>query len=154
VRASSPRPIIGRSTHARRHVRRCIRSAAVTDWQAVRDRRLQFAREAVELVAADVGAGTRLPPPSSGFRIEEDGAIRVAYWGQFATMTLMGVTREELLVEVADFMQDEVIEDLHSPWPVCHIHDKGGYAQLVDRQPVWYCRFGSHTIAAIGALAR
>jgi hypothetical protein len=69
-------------------------------------------------------------------------------------MTLMGVTREELLVEVADFMQDEVIEDLDSPWPVCHMHDKGGYAQLVDRQPVWYCRFGSHTIAAIGQLAR
>ena len=27
-------------------------------------------------------------------------------------MTIIGVTREEVLVEVADFMQDEVIEDL------------------------------------------
>jgi hypothetical protein len=68
-------------------------------------------------------------------------------------MTLMGVAREEVLVEVADFMQDEVIEDLHSPWPVWQIRNKGRYAQLVDRQPVWYGRFGSHTIAAIGQLA-
>jgi hypothetical protein len=66
----------------------------------------------------------------------------------------MHVTREELLVEVADFMQDQVIEDLHSPWPVCRVHDKGGYAQFVDRRPVWFCRFGSHTIAAIGQLPR
>jgi hypothetical protein len=126
----------------------------VTDWQAVRDRQHRFAREAVELVAADVGASTRLPPPSWEYRNEEGGAIRVAYWGQFATMTLMGVTREEVLVEVADFIQDEVIEDLHSPWPVCQVHNKGGYAQLVDRQPMWFCRFGSHAIAAIGQLSR
>jgi hypothetical protein len=46
-----------------------------------------------------------------------------------------------VLVEVADFMQDEVIENLHRPWPVCRVHDKGGCAQLVDRQPVWFCRF-------------
>jgi hypothetical protein len=49
----------------------------VTDWQSVRDRQLQFAREAVELVAADVDAGTRLLPPPWEFRIEEVGAIRV-----------------------------------------------------------------------------
>ena len=66
----------------------------------------------------------------------------------------MHVAREKVLVEVADFMQDQVIEDLHSPWPVCRLHDKGGHAQLVDRQPVWACRFGSHTIAAIGQLSR
>jgi hypothetical protein len=50
-------------------------------------------------------------------------------------MTLMAVTREEVLVEVADFMQDEVIEDSLSPRPVCQIHDKGGYAPLVDGSP-------------------
>lgn len=98
-------------------MRICTRSTAVIDWQAVRDRQRQYAQEAVELVAADIGASTRLPPPSWEFRIEEDRAIRAAYWGQFATMTLMGVTRDEVLVEVADFRQDEVIEDLHSPWP-------------------------------------
>lgn len=130
----------------------CIRSAAVTDWQAVRGRQFQFAREAVELVAADISASTRELPPSWECRIEDDGAIRVAYFGQFATTPLMGSTREEVLVEVADFMQDEVIEDLHSPWPVCPAHDKGGYAQLVDRQPLWFCRFGSHAIAPIGRL--
>jgi hypothetical protein len=98
-------------------------------------------------------ASTRLPPPWE-FRAEDNRAIRVAYWGQFATTTLMRLPREDVLAEVADYIQDQVTEDLHSPWPVCPVPDTGGYAQLVDRQPVWFCRFGSHTIAAIGQLTR
>jgi hypothetical protein len=127
----------------------------VTDWQdGVYAAQIEFAREAVELVAADILASTLLVPPSWQFRTEDDGAVRVAYFSHFAPTTLMGVNRADLVVEVADFMQDEVIEDLHGPWPSCPAHDKGGYAQIANHKPVRFCRFGGHVIAAIGQLSR
>jgi hypothetical protein len=70
--------------------------------------------------------------------------------GEFSVTILIGVTREEVLVEVADFIQDEVVQDLYRPWRVCRVHDKCCHAQLVDYQPVWCRRFGSDTIAAMG----
>jgi hypothetical protein len=55
--------------------------------------------------------------------------------GTFAATAVMGMNRREVLVEVADFMQDEVIEHLHSPRSVCPVHDKGGYARHGDLLP-------------------
>jgi hypothetical protein len=136
-----------------RQFRMPVRSSLVTEWQEqVRAVQLDSAREAVALVGSDIVASTSLAPPSWEFRIEDAGSVRVAYFSHFATTPLIGINREDVVVEVADFIQDEVIEDLHSPWPVCPDHETGTYAQIVDGEAVWYCRFGGHAVAAIGQL--
>ena len=141
------------SVRSRRHVLMPVRSSLVTDWQEqVHAIQLDSACEAVALVGSDIVAGTRLPAPSWEYRIEDAGWVRVAYFSHFATTPLSGTNREDVVVEVADFIQDEVIEDLHSPWPLCPDHKTGTYAQVVEGTAVWYCRFGSHAVAAIGRL--
>ena len=120
--------------------------------EVARQLQLAHARVATELVGADIASSTDMPAPSWDYRIEEGGAFRLAHFSHFATSPVMGIDREDVIVEVADFMQDEVIEDLHSPWPVCPDHDTGTYAQVVEGKAAWYCRFGSHAVAAIGQL--
>jgi hypothetical protein len=44
------------------------RCAALINWQAVRDRQLQFAREAAELVGADAQQRQQTAPPSGSRR--------------------------------------------------------------------------------------
>lgn len=118
-----------------------------------REHQVALARVAVGLVGHDIATTTGQEAPPFEYR-DDDAGVRLAYWGRFATTTLSALSQPEMTVDVADFMQDGVIEDVHGAWPVCPIHNKGGYAQLVDRQPMWFCRFGSHTIAAIGQLSR
>jgi hypothetical protein len=113
--------------------------------------RVVLAREAVLLFGHDLRATRRLESPSFEFR-DEAGDIRVAYWGQYSTMTLLGRTRAEIAVEIADFMQEEVMEDLHAAWPECLAHSVGLHPELASGRPSWVCRAGNHVIAEIGGL--
>jgi hypothetical protein len=117
------------------------------------ERQLELARDAAELFAADVRATTDIEPPSFEFRTESDG-VRVAYRGSYATTAVMAITAPEVICEVSDFMQDEVVEDLHSGWPMCPEHAVGAYPGVVEDGAVWYCRKFQHIVAPIGRLAR
>jgi hypothetical protein len=120
---------------------------------ARQERQTELVRAAVELLGADLGASTDLQPPPFEYRID-DGDVRVAYWGRYASITIMAVSAAHVVAEVADFMQEEIVEDLHAAWPTCHSHQLGTYAEIVDGRPVWYCRKHQHAVAAIGQLAR
>ncbi len=69
------------------------------------DDQLVFARVAVRLVGHDITATTDREAPPFEYR-DEDGGIPIAYWGQYATSPVFGLTQAEVTVEVADFMQD------------------------------------------------
>jgi hypothetical protein len=120
--------------------------------RAGQERQIGLARVAVELLGADLGASTNLQAPPFEHRID-DGAVRVAYCGRYASMTIMAMSAPHVVAEVADFMQEEIVEDLHAAWPVCPAHQLGTYAQVVDGRAVWYCRNHQHAVAAIGQLA-
>jgi hypothetical protein len=53
---------------------------------------------------------------------------------------------------VADFVQDEVMEDLHGVWPQCRDHRVGLHPSLSAERAVWACRAGAHDVADVGKL--
>ena len=59
---------------------------------------------------------------------------------------------EELIVEVADAVQEEVMGQCNI-WPECPHHDVGLHPQLDDSEAAWVCRVGNHRVALIGQLA-
>lgn len=57
------------------------------------------------------------------------------------------------LVEIADAVQDVVMEHIWGVWPTCPEHRLGLHAALVEGTAVWQCAGkGLHTAAAIGDL--
>ncbi len=116
-----------------------------------RERLVALARVAVTLVGYDIAATTDQQAPPFDYR-EEETAIRVACRGQPASTTLFALTQPEMTVEVAEFMQDEVMEDLHRAWPECPQHKAGLHPSSEPNEAVWLCRAGGHVVAAVGAL--
>ena len=57
------------------------------------------------------------------------------------------------LAEVADDLQDAIMETIWAVWPVCPEHSLGGHARVLDGQAVWWCRSG-HVIALVGQLTQ
>lgn len=115
------------------------------------DHQLAFAREAVALLSRDVSVTTSVEPPPFEYR-DEDGSIRLAFWGRYATTPIYGLSQAAVTVEVADFMQDEVMEDLHGVWPECREHRTGLHPTLSSDRATWVCRAGAHVVADIGQL--
>ncbi|WP_182902977.1 hypothetical protein [Microbispora sp. H10830] len=57
------------------------------------------------------------------------------------------------LVEIADAVQNDIMEHIWGVWPTCPEHRLGLHAALVEGTPVWQCAgTGLHTAAAIGDL--
>jgi hypothetical protein len=57
----------------------------------------------------------------------------------------------ELLVLVADELQDAVMESLFGVWPVCPQHQLGTHPKLFEGQAVWWCSArAGHVISAVG----
>ena len=99
----------------------------------------------------DVAATTDLEPPSFGYR-DEDGSVRLSLWGIYATSPLDGLTQVQVTVEVAEFMQDEVMEYLHGVWPECREHRMGLHPAVSGDKALWECRAGAHQVTNIGQL--
>jgi hypothetical protein len=110
-----------------------------------------LAEIAVKLFGRDVVATTEKEPPPFEHRI--DAGVRVAYWGQYASNPVFGLNQADVTVEVADFMQAEVVEDLWSGWPICPRHNGTVLPRVEDAVAIWFCRPGNHTLATIGQLA-
>ena len=118
------------------------------------ERQLGLARIAFDLVGHDMAATAGLDPPSFEFA-DEEGSLRLAVRGHYSPSPLFGLTQSELSVEVADFVQEEVMEDLHQVWPECRKHRTGLHPSVTSNDAVWECRSdGGHVIAPIGSLSK
>ena len=108
------------------------------------------AQQAGTVVAADVMSTLgRLADITAGVHFDR---VRVVVDGEIANGSgLMSFGPTELLVEVADAVQ-EIIMDDSTVWPECPQHDAGLHPELVDEGAVWVCRAGGHTVARIGHL--
>lgn len=116
------------------------------------DHQIELARKAAALVAHDIASTTDIEPPPFEYR-HEDGSIRLAFWGQYASSAILGLSQAAVTVEVAGFMQDEVMEDLHGVWPECSEHGNGLHPTLSVDRAEWVCRTGAHAVADIGQLS-
>lgn len=76
----------------------------------------------------------------------------VSYRGSFLTPVMDSLRYPESTAEVADNLQDHIVEEIHAAWPVCPAHDRGLYAQVDRGDAVWYCRSGGHAVSKIGEL--
>jgi hypothetical protein len=113
------------------------------------------AKASVEAVLGDIERTTALRPtvvvdtPGDTLRIEyrsEDGS------SGYQSPSMLAFDATEALAEVADYLQDFVMDDLHGAWPECFEHAVGAHAEIHDDAPVWWCRAGSHSIGGIGSL--
>ena len=118
---------------------------------------LDLATTSVEKVLEDVERTTHIRPtvtvdaPDDTLRIEyhsnEDGSSGCTMPSLFAFDTA------EALAEVADCLQEYVMEDLFGAWPTCSEHDLGGvHPEVRLGMAVWWCRTGDHSVASIGSL--
>jgi hypothetical protein len=111
---------------------------------------LELATDNVEVVLADVRRTTGFQP-----NVTVDSymsVVRIAYGRNYTTPSVHADSNPEALAETADYLQDHVVEDLWSPWPVCPVHDVGVYSEVHDGAAVWWCRSGSHLVAPVGQL--
>ena len=115
------------------------------------EHQIALARVAVDLVGRDIAATMDQQVPPFECRYEE-GAVRVAFWGRYATTTVAGLTQQDVTVEVAEFLQEEVIRDLQRTWPECPEHRAGLRASRDSERAAWTCRRGGHVVAAVGEL--
>jgi hypothetical protein len=117
-----------------------------------REHQVALARVAVDLVGRDLAATTDQEAPPFECRYEE-GAVRVAFRGRYARTTVDGLTQQDVTVEVAEFLQEEIIRDLQWAWPGCADHRSGLHPARNSDRAAWNCRAGGHVVAAIGELA-
>ena len=54
-------------------------------------------------------------------------------------------------LDLPDYYRDP-LDPTIGCWPKCLDHDAGLDAVVHDERAVWWCRFGSHAVAAIGEL--
>ncbi|WP_133305872.1 hypothetical protein [Microbispora triticiradicis] len=87
---------------------------------------------------------------------DDSGCARVGCCGGYGSPAIWpssGRDAGAALVEIADAVQDVVIEHIWGVWPICPEHRLGLHAAFVEGTAVWQCAgAGTHTAAAIGDL--
>lgn len=118
-----------------------------------RSLQMDLAQDAVALVLRDVHATTKARP-NVEIRHDDEYGLIVSYDGNWTTPAMMAMKNPEATCEIADYLQGEIVEDsaVWTAWPICPTHRNGLYAQVHDDAAVWYCRTGTHSVAAIGQL--
>jgi hypothetical protein len=113
----------------------------------------RLAHEAVELFVADL----RRPSwqnPTIVIGLDEYGSLQITYNGNWSTPATIALRAPETICEIADNLRDHAVDVFQAAWPLCPTHGFGLYPQPVDEKAIWYCRYGSHAVSAIGQLPR
>lgn len=114
---------------------------------------IQAAADAAVLVVRDVRSTTSREPLvlvdefKDGVRITVDGggSVTPAIWAG-------PHEQAQVLVEVADYIQSELMDNYGPVWPTCPEHGYGLHPELHEGLPCWRCRPGGHSVAPIGQL--
>jgi hypothetical protein len=121
--------------------------------EAMISTQLLLAREAVDLVLRDVERTTSLGRMSFDVRYDEAfETIVVSHQRSYQTPAIFSYRAPESVAEIADNMQDLIVDELSGAWPTCPNHRSGLYAQVEGDDAVWCCRVGSHAVSVIGHL--
>jgi hypothetical protein len=123
------------------------------DWP-VRDisDQVKLAKENVAVVLSDLHRMTDLRPNTT---VDSFGSmVRIEYDGSgWTTPSVRAKMNPEALVETAEYLKEQVVDEEREPWPVCPVHEIGGVQpQVHDGVAVWWCIFGGHLVAEVGKL--
>jgi hypothetical protein len=87
---------------------------------------------------------------------ESGGVLRPAmdegFWYR-GEQVISALSAPESLVEIADMVQDLVLDREMIAWPQCDVHEKLLRATL-QKKAEWVCPEGPHVVAPIGGLGR
>jgi hypothetical protein len=114
---------------------------------------LEIADAACERVSRDVltSTGTSI----SVKIVDNDGLSWVQIDGQLANGTgVRSVGLEHLTVDVADAVQEHLMEQLWRPWPECTRHRHGVHPEMSAGAAMWICQAGKHPVSGIGELTK
>lgn len=106
---------------------------------------------AIELVLADLHRTSSRRPSISADIF--GGQVRITVEGGYNEPSIDSHygSQTEIVRDVAEYLQHRLSENLRV-WPECATHSTGLHADLFDDSAVWRCRFGEHSVAAIGHL--
>ena len=111
---------------------------------------VQLATEDVKIVLADLARTTNLQPDV--VVDDYEGGVRVSFNGSYTAPSVWEWENPDALAEVADYLQEHVVEELHTAWPTCPEHGFGLHAEVHGQTAVWWCRYRNHTVARVGHL--
>jgi hypothetical protein len=113
---------------------------------------LDLARTAVDLVRRDLHRTTDVRPLVE-VRLDPELGLIISYNAGYTTPAFTAMQYPEATVEIADYLQGEIVGDLWTVWPVCPSHGSGLDPKISDGKAVWSCRAEAHVVAVIGGLA-
>ena len=119
-----------------------------------RQRLREVAERALALVSDDIRATNRTGPR---FEIGEHGSalyVNIANGSEWyiSDHMLSILSSDGMAVQMAEFVQDYLLEYSGEAWPVCLEHDRLIMANLEPSSPSWKCTANGHLVGAIGAL--
>jgi hypothetical protein len=112
---------------------------------------MDLARTAVDLVLRDLHTTTDARPVVE-IRHDVEYGLIVSYNGGYTTRAFSSMQNPEATVEIADYLQGEIAEDVWTVWPICPTHGCGMNPVTSEVGAVWVCRADEHHVAAIGQL--
>jgi hypothetical protein len=83
-----------------------------------------------------------------------DGSIRITVNGSYTTPSMSAAPFDVAagIVEVADYLQEKVIDNAGPVWPVCPWHGFGLHPQVNVGRAMWWCRPLDHPVSVVGEL--
>lgn len=96
------------------------------------------------------------PAATSEVWLDDDEAVCIHVWqdgmGGGTTPSAWAEDRLALEVEVADYVQSELIDNCYAVFPTCPTHGAGVHPRAHDGVTAWWCGPGNHSMGAVGTL--
>jgi hypothetical protein len=112
---------------------------------------VRLAAENVAIVMPDIERSSGLRPIVAVDNYMS--LVRISFNGGYTTPSVWAWENPEALVEVADYLQEQMMNDA-GVWPSCPAHTQVLLPEVHGDAAVWWCRTGDHTVARIGDLGR
>ena len=120
---------------------------------------LDLAEQAIEVVLDDVRRTANECPTVTIDVPAGWDVLVISYFdgGQLTSASWMAPLicpdRADMVAEIASDVQEHMCEAYgYRVWPLCDVHGFGLHATVEGGESVWWCRYGGHRVAAIGAL--
>jgi hypothetical protein len=113
---------------------------------------INLATEKVAVVMPDIERTSGLRPV-----VEVDdyeGGVGISFNGSYTTPSVWAWVNPDALAEVADYLQEHVMDALNAVWPACPDHAFGLHAEVKMGEAAWWCAPGGHPVALVGQLGQ
>jgi hypothetical protein len=108
--------------------------------------------EAAQLFVGDYVRTTALGQPEVAL-VRDSGATTISWNGSHTSPLNIPFSDDECtVVAVADYLRDQVVDEVWQAWPECALHGTIADPTIIDGIAVWQCS-ADHVLARIGKLS-